>query len=728
MQTSNTYSKTNRLLLVLLVSTAIVSCNNNSTMAIKEAYAWPQNIQAPIAEKKVKELVAHGDTRLDPYYWMNDFFKKGPDSTKVVEYLKAENKYYDTMMAGTKDFQEKLYEEMKGRIKDKDESVTYFKNGYYYYTKTIEGKDYYVSCRKKGSLNAPEEVLLDVNKMAEGYSYYRIGGSAVSPDNKLLAYSVDTVSRNEFTIYVKNLETGELYKDAIARTQGGAVWAADNKTFFYTSKNPVTLLSEKIKRHVLGTAEAADVVVYHEKDPTNYIGVNKTKSDKYITVYSGGTLSSEMWFIPADQPTAAFKSFQPRMKDVLYEIDHANDKFYVRTNKDARNFKIVTTPENKTDTTAWTEMIAHSDSVLIEGIEVFKNFVVVSERRKGLTQLHILNTQNNQEHFIDFGEASYAAYSLGTPEYNTDTMRYYYTSLTTPASEYDYNMVSKEKKLLKQQEVVGGYDASQYVTERLYAKADDGTTIPISIIYKKGFKKDGSMPLLLYGYGSYGASMDASFSTVRLSLLDRGFAYAIAHIRGGQEMGRYWYEDGKMMKKKNTFTDFINCAEFLIANNFTSKQHMYTMGGSAGGLLMGAVVNMRPDLWNAVVAQVPFVDVVTTMSDPTIPLTTNEYDEWGNPANKESYDYMKSYSPYDNVSKQAYPNMLITTGLHDSQVQYFEPAKWVARLREMKTDSNHILLYTNMEAGHGGASGRFKSLRDRAREYAFLFALEGIKK
>lgn len=711
----------------LVIFPGIFSCNNQSSMSKREAYAWPQNIAAPVAEKKAKELTAHGDTRLDPYYWMNDFFKKGPDSTKVVEYLNAENKYYDTMMAGTKDLQEKLYNEMKGRIKEKDESVPYFKNGYYYYTRTVEGKDYYVSCRKKGNMSAPEEVLLDVNKMAEGYKYFRVGGTSVSPDNKLLAYGVDTVSRNEYTIYVKNLETGEIYKDAISRTQSDPTWAADNKTIFYTSKNPVTLLSEKIKRHLLGTDAATDAVVYEEKDPTNYIGVGKTKSDKYITIYTGGTLSSEIRFIPADQPTAAFKVFQPRMKEVLYSVEHANDKFYIRTNKNARNFKIMTSPEDKTDTSAWVEMIPHNDSVLISGIEVFKNFVVVSERRRGLTQLHIINNQNKQEHFIDFGEATYAAYSLETPEYNTDTMRYYYTSLTTPASEYDYNMITKEKKLLKQQEVVGGYDGSQYVTERLYAKATDGTTIPISVVYKKGFKKDGSMPLLLYGYGSYGASMDASFSSTRLSLLDRGFAYALAHIRGGQEMGRYWYEDGKMMKKKNTFTDFINCAEFLLANKYTSKEHLYTMGGSAGGLLMGAVVNMRPDLWKGVVAQVPFVDVLTTMSDPTIPLTTNEYDEWGNPANKESYDYMKSYSPYDNVKKQAYPNMLITTGLHDSQVQYFEPAKWVARLRELKTDSNHLLLHTDMEAGHGGASGRFKALRDRAREYAFFFALEGIK-
>ena len=709
----------------MLVFTSIVSCNNKSTMTKKE-YQWPQNVAAPIADKKPKELTAHGDIRQDPYYWMNDFFKKGPDSSNVVKYLEAENKYYDTMMSGTKDLQEKLYTEMKGRIKEKDESVPYFKNGYYYYTRTVDGKDYYVSCRKKGSMTAAEEVLLDVNAMAEGHTYFSVGGTSVSPDNKLLAYGVDTVSRREYVLHVKNLETGEIYKDAIPRTASDPTWAADNKTFFYTSKNPVTLLSEKIKRHVLGTDAATDAVVYEEKDPTNYIWVTKTKSDKYIIIGSQATLSAEQRYLPADQPMAAFKVFQPRMKEVLYDVEHANNLFYIRTNDKARNFKVMTCTEEKTDSSNWKEMIAHRDSVLVEGIDVFKGHVAVSERKNGLTQIHIINTVNRQEHYLDFGEPSYMAYQSGTPEYNTDTVRYTYTSLTTPSSVYDYNMNTKEKKLLKQQEVVGGYNAGDYITERLYAKATDGTTIPISIVYKKGFKKDGTMPLVLYGYGSYGASMDASFSSGRLSMLDRGFAWAIAHIRGGQEMGRYWYEDGKMMKKKNTFTDFINCAEFLIAAKYTTREHLYTMGGSAGGLLMGAVVNMRPDLWHGVVAQVPFVDVLTTMSDASIPLTTNEYDEWGNPANKESYDYMKSYSPYDNVTKQAYPNMLITTGLHDSQVQYFEPAKWVARLREMKTDSNHLLLYTNMEAGHGGASGRFKALRDRAREFAFFLALEGI--
>ena len=714
-------------IITAIIAAFISSCNNQTQEMKRTAYHWPDSITAPICEKKPKELIAHGDTRIDNYYWLNDYFKKGPDSTKVVDYLTAENKYYDTMMAGTKTLQQKLYTEMKARIKEKDESVPVFKNNYYYYSRVEEGKDYFVYCRKKGTLDAKEEVLLDVNKMAEGHNYFSATGFSISMDNKLLAYGIDTLSRRQYNIFIKNLETGEVYKDMVTNTEGEAVWANDNKTFFYTAKNLVTLLSEKIKKHVLGTSAATDKTVYEEKDPSNYIGVGKTKSDKFILIGSSATLSSEYRFINADTPDDAFKIFQPRMKEVLYDVDNANDKFYIRTNLNAKNFKIVTCAEDKTASSNWNEMIAHNDSILIQGIDVFKNFVAVSERKNGLTQVHIINTQNNASHYLAFDEPAYTANLAYTPDYNSDIVRFNYTSLTTPSSVFDYNMGTKEKKLMKQQEVVGGYTVGDYVTERLFATAKDGTKIPISVVYKKGFKKDGTAPLHLYGYGSYGASMDASFSAARLSLLNRGFAFAIAHIRGGQEMGRYWYEDGKMMKKINTFTDFIDCADFLIAQNYTTKEHLYTSGGSAGGLLMGAVVNMRPDLWHGVIAGVPFVDVITTMSDPTIPLTTNEYDEWGNPtASKENYDYMKLYSPYDNVEKKAYPNMLVTTGLHDSQVQYFEPAKWVAKLRVMKTDNNKLLLFTNMEAGHGGASGRFKALIDRAREFAFFLSLEGI--
>lgn len=717
--------KKRTILSLALIALVVISCNHKINMQ-QTTYTWPSNIAAPVCEIKPTLLTAHGDVRTDNYYWLNDYFKKGPYSTKVIDYLEAENKYYDTMMSGTKVLQEKLYTEMKARIKEKDESVPSFKHGYFYYTRQVEGKDYFVYCRKKGTLDAVEEVLLDVNAMAEGHNYFSARGFSISMNNKLMAYGIDMLSRRQYTIHIKNLETGEIYTDAVTDTEGDPVWANDNKTIFYTAKNPVTLLSEKIKKHTLGTDATSDKLVYEEKDPSNYIGVDKTKSDKYILITSEATLSSEVKWIDANKPEDAFAVFQPRIKEVLYDVDHANDKFYIRTNLHAKNFKVVTCAEDKKDTTNWKDLVPHNDSILIQGFELFKNFLAVSERKNGLTQLHIINLQNNDSHYLAFDEPAYTASIGANADYNTDVLRFNYTSLTTSNSVYDYNMISKEKKLMKQQEVLDDFKVSDYVTERMFATAKDGTKVPISIVYKKGFNKDGNAPLLLYAYGSYGNSTDAAFSSVRLSLLNRGFAFAIAHIRGGEEMGRYWYEDGKMMKKKNTFTDFIDCAEYLVANKYTSTKHLYINGGSAGGLLMGAVVNMCPDLWNGVIAAVPFVDVVTTMSDPTIPLTTNEYDEWGNPANKESYDYMKSYSPYDNVEKRVYPNMLVTTGLHDSQVQYFEPTKWVAKLRTMKTDSNKLFLYINMDAGHGGASGRFKPLNDKAREYAFFLALEGI--
>ncbi|GGM91861.1 oligopeptidase B [Dyadobacter beijingensis] len=668
----------------------------------------------------------HGDHRNDEYYWMADFFREGPDSDKVVEYLKAENAYTDTMMAGTAKFQESLFAEMKGRIKEKDESVPVFSNGYWYYTRSEEGEQYFKYCRKKGTLEAKEEILLDVDKMAEGHSYYSAAGFNVSPDNKLLAYGVDTVSRRQYTLYVKNLETGEHYADKIYPTSGGSEWGNDNKTLFYTATNPKTLLSEKIKRHTLGADAKKDVVVYNEKDKSNYIGVGKTKSEKYIVIASSATMSSEYLILDADKPEGKFEVFQPRMKDVLYDVDHQGDKFLIVTNKDALNFRLMETPVNKTGVENWKEVIPNRADVLLEGIDVFKDYLVITERKNGLLQLRIRNINSNAEHYVDFGEPAYTAYAGSNPEYNSANLRYIYTSLTTPSSVYDYDMDSRAKELKKRQEVVGGYNPEEYVTERLYATVRDGVKVPISVVYKKGTPKSADTPLLLYAYGSYGNSMDAAFSSTRLSLLNRGFIYALAHIRGGQEMGRQWYEDGKMFKKKNTFNDFIDCAEHLIKENYTSKAHLFAEGGSAGGLLMGAISNLRPDLWRGIIADVPFVDVVTTMLDESIPLTTNEFDEWGNPKNKDSYDYMKSYSPYDNVEKKAYPNMLVTTGLHDSQVQYFEPAKWVARLRTHKTDNNVLLLKTNMEAGHGGASGRFDYLKEIALQFAFMFALEGI--
>ncbi len=688
---------------------------------------WPANIIPPVCAIKPFALEAFGDVRTDNYYWLNDFFKKGPDSEQTIEYIKAENAYYDTMMAGTLPLQEKLYTEMKARIQEKDESVPYFKKGYFYYSRQIEGKDYYIFCRKKGRLDAAEEVLLDVNAMAEGHNYYAATGFALSMDNNLLAYGVDTLSRREYTIYIKNLETGEILQDAIANTEGDPVWANDNRTIFYTAKNQVTLLSEKIKKHQLDTPSGDDIIVYEEKEAENYIGVSKTKSDQFILITSQATLSSEIKWIDANKPNDEFAIFQPRIKEVLYEVDHANDQFYIRTNLAAKNFKIVTCPQDKKDLNNWVDMVLHRDDTLVQRFELFRNYLVVGERKEGLTQIHLIQLHNNTSHYLVFSEPAYTASIGNNPNYDTEILRFNYTSLITPASVYDYNMAQQEKVLMKQQIVLGDFNTSDYTSERFFITATDGTKVPVSVVYKNGFIKDGNAPLLLYSYGSYGISSEAAFSSVRLSLLNRGFAFAIAHIRGGQEMGRHWYEDGKMLKKKNSFTDFIDCAEYLVANKYTSSKHLYINGGSAGGLLMGAVVNMRPDLWNGVIAAVPFVDVVTTMSDASIPLTTNEYDEWGNPADKESYYYMKSYSPYDNVESKAYPNMLITTGLHDSQVQYFEPAKWVAKLRALKTADNKIFLFTNMEAGHGGASGRFKPLKDKAREYAYLFTLEGIK-
>ncbi|MCU0334671.1 MAG: S9 family peptidase [Chitinophagaceae bacterium] len=710
-------------LLLLIMSYA---CRQQATDK-GATYQWPA-VAAPVADQQPHTRILHGDTVADPYYWMIDYFKKGPDSSKVIAYLEAENAYLDTMMAGTRQLQEQLFVEMKARIKEKDESVPTFKNGYFYYSRTEEGKQYFKYCRRKGNMSAPEEVLLDVDAMAEGLAYFSVSGMNVSDDNKLLAYGVDKLSRRQYTLQVKNLETGAVLPDEIAGTSGDPVWAADNRTIFYTSNNATTLLSEKIKRHTLGTPASADVAVYEEQDKSNYIGVGRSKNGKHLFIVSQATLSSEWRLLDAAQPTGVFKVFQPRIKNVLYDVIAMEDRFLVRTNKDAQNFRLMECPLDKTAVTDWKELIAHRSDVLLEGIDEFKDFMVLSERKDGLLQLRIRKLADASDHYIDFGEPAYTAYAAYNPEYSSTTMRYAYTSLTTPNSTYEYDMNSRSKKLLKQQEVLGSFKPADYTTERLYATAADGTRVPISLVYKKGFEKNGSHPLLLYGYGSYGASMDASFSSSRLSMLDRGFVFAIAHIRGGQEMGRQWYEDGKLMKKKNSFTDFISCGEYLIKEGYTSKGHLYAQGGSAGGLLMGAVANMAPQLWNGIVAQVPFVDVINTMLDESIPLTTNEFDEWGNPVNKEAYDYMKSYSPYENVEAKEYPNMLVTTGLHDSQVQYFEPAKWVARLRAVKKGNQVLLLKTDMAYGHGGASGRFDYLKDIALVYAFIFSLEGINR
>ena len=705
---------------LILIFAVLTACTIKSN---KMPYYWP-DATAPIAEKKEHVRTIHGDSVNDPYYWMYDFFGKGPDSQKVVDYLESENAYLKSKMAKTESFQSELFEEMKSRIKEKDESVPYLKNGYFYYTRTEDKQQYYKFCRRKGSMKAPEEVLLDVDSMAIGKEYFAVTGIEISEDNKLLAYGVDEVSRRQYTIHIKNLETGKLLSDKIKNTEGDPVWANDNKTLFYTAKHPVTLLSERIYRHTLGTEAAKDVLVYKEEDNSNYIGVYKSKNGKWIWIYSAATLSSELRLLDAGKPKSDFKIFQPRITDVLYEVAALDDRFIIRTNENAVNFKLMECSIGATDKANWKEYQAHDAKVLIENMSEFKNHLVLEQRRNGLTELKIKNLRTGEEHRIDFDEATYNAGIGQNEEFASNTLRFKYTSMLTPSSVYDYEMDTRERTLKKQQEVLGGYDKSQYVSERLYATARDGVKIPISIVYKKGLKKDGQAPLLEYAYGSYGLSMDASFSSTRLSLLDRGFAYAIVHIRGGQEMGRQWYLDGKLMKKMNTFTDFVDCGKYLIDQNYTSAAHLYGNGGSAGGLLMGVVANLAPSQYHGIIADVPFVDVINTMLDENIPLTTNEYDEWGNPNEKAAYDYMKSYSPYENIEAKAYPNMLVTTGLHDSQVQYFEPAKWVAKLRQIKTDDNVLLLKTNMEFGHGGASGRFDYLKDIALRYAFLMALE----
>lgn len=676
---------------------------------------------APVAKKIAKELSIHGDTRIDNYYWMNQ--REDPE---VIAHLEAENAYTKAQMAHTEDLQAELYDEIVGRIRQTDMSVPYKRNGYYYYTRYEEGKEYPVYCRKKGDLEAEEEVMLNVNEMAEGFAYYSVGGVSVSHDNKLVAYGVDTVSRRQYTIHFKNLETGEILGDAILNTTGYAPWAADNKTVFYTRKDEVTLRPDKVYRHKLGDNPAEDPVIFHEEDETFRTMAMLSKSMEYIMIGSFSTLSSEYRLLRADDPQGEFTLFSPREADLEYYVSHYKDKFYIRTNFEAKNFRLMETPANKTARANWTEVIPQMKDVLLEDFEVFNTYLALQERSNGLTEIRIMSHDGTKDFYIKFEEQAYTVYLSTNLDFDTDLLRYGYTSMTIPNSIYDYNMKTGEAELLKRQEVVGGYDPSEYYAERLFATAPDGVKVPISLVYKKGLERNGDNPLILYGYGSYGSSMDPYFSSVRLSLLDRGFVYAIAHIRGGEEMGRQWYEDGKLLKKKNTFTDFISCGEFLVEENFTSSGKMFAMGGSAGGLLVGAVVNMRPELFKGVIAAVPFVDVVTTMLDESIPLTTGEYDEWGNPNDKKYYDYMLSYSPYDNVEAKDYPAMLVTTGLHDSQVQYWEPAKWVAKLREVKTDDHLLIFQINMDYGHGGASGRFQRYKEVALEYAFMIDQAGL--
>lgn len=677
---------------------------------------------APIAKKVKKELVKHNDIRVDDYYWMND-----REDSEVIAHLERENAYYEKLTAHTKDFQNVLFEEMKGRIKEDDSSVPYKKNGYWYVTRYEKGKEYPIYSRHKDALDTPEEIMFDCNEMAEGHEFFNLGGIAISPDNKLAAFGIDTVSRRQYTIQIKNLETGEIYTDKIENTTGGSVWANDTKTLFYSKKDPVTLRSDKIYRHTFGSDAEDDHMVYHEEDETFGTFVYRTKSHKYLVIGSYSTLTSEFRILNADTPMGDFKVFSPRERGLEYSIAHYGDSFYILTNKDkARNFKLMKVGETQTASEYWEEFIPHREEVLLEDIDIFKDYYVLSERVNGLNKLKITRWDKTDSYYLPFESETYTAYVSANPEFDTEILRYGYNGMTTPSSVIDFNMRTKDKVVKKEQEVLGGkFKKENYRSERIWATARDGVKVPMSIVYHKDTEINKHTPVLQYAYGSYGSTIDPYFSTVRLSLLDRGFVYAISHIRGGQYLGRQWYDDGKLLKKMNTFTDFVDCSKHLIENNITSPDHLYAMGGSAGGLLIGAVVNMAPELYNGVIAAVPFVDVVTTMLDDSIPLTTGEYDEWGNPNEKKYYDYMKSYSPYDNVAAQEYPNILATTGLHDSQVQYFEPAKWVAKLRELKTDDNLLLFNINMEAGHGGASGRFESLREVAKEYAFILDLEG---
>lgn len=705
---------TSAILTFMSVGIAAAGCNGDGG----ENTDRLSSLEPPQAKVIPEQLKTHGHTRIDNYYWLNQ--RENPE---VIAYLEAENTYTSALMNHTESLQEELFAEIKGRIKQTDLSVPEMRGSHFYYTRTVAGQDYPIYARKKGSLDADEEVLLDVNAMAEGHNFYNAFPSISSNEN-LMAYADDTRGRRIYTIRFKNLITGQQFPETISNTSGNMVWAEDNQTLFYAKRDPETLRSFQIYRHAMGTDPVKDVLIFEEEDEEFSSRVWKTKSKEYIVISSSHTMMDEHRFVDAASPMNSFQLFIKRARGHEHRIDHIGDHFYVLTNLgNAKNFQLMRAPVTQTETDHWEPVIAHRDDVFLEGFELFRDHLVVSERKNGLIEFRV-RPWNGDEHYIEFEDAAYATRVTANPEFDTPILRFSYTSLAAPQAIYDYDMNNRERTLLKQEEVLGGYNAGDYIVERLYAPARDGAAqIPISMIYRKDLAKDGTNPLLLYAYGSYGASMDANFSSTRISLLDRGFIYAIAHIRGGQEMGRGWYEDGKMFNKKNTFTDYIDTAEFLIEKSYTTPDKLFARGGSAGGLLMGAVTNMRPDLFHGVIANVPFVDVVTTMLDESIPLTTFEFDEWGNPADLESYRYMLSYSPYDQLEAKDYPNLLVTTGLHDSQVQYWEPAKWVAKIRSLKTDSNRLLLKTHMDAGHGGGSGRDRRYQELAFEFAFLLDL-----
>jgi oligopeptidase B len=707
-------------LILSLATILIFSCNNKSTTNNMSEFNQP-----PKVKQIPKELKIHGDVRIDEYYWLND--RENPE---VIDYLNKENDYYEQETLHTKNFQKDLFEEIKSRIKKDDSSVPYKFNGYWYITRYEKGKDYPIYTRKKESLDSKEELLFDCNIMAKDHSYFRLVGLSVSPNNQYVSYGVDTTGRRQYKLLIKDLKSNKVLKEKVWNTTGGSTWANDNKTLFYVLKDETTLRSEAVYKHRLNTSSEIDELVYEEKDETFGVGVYKTKSQKYIVISSYSTLTSEHKILNADKPDGTFKVFQPRIRGLEYSISHFEDSFYIVSNSDkAQNFKLSKTSEKNTEINNWIDVIPHRENVLLEGIDIFKDFLVISERENGLNKIKISKWDKSSSYYLPFNSETYTAYTTTNIDFKTSKLRYSYQSLTTPSSVIEFDMLTKEKKILKEQKVLSvSFKKENYISKRLWATASDGTKIPISLVYHKDTKISSSTPLLQYAYGSYGSTIDPYFSTVRLSLLDRGFIYAIAHIRGGEYMGRQWYENGKLLKKKNSFSDFIDSSKFLIENNYTSPKHLYAMGGSAGGLLMGAVINMAPDIYNGVVAQVPFVDVVTTMLDEDIPLTTGEYDEWGNPNDKDYYEYMLSYSPYDNIKNKKYPNLLVTTGLYDSQVQYWEPAKWVARLRNLSNNTSKLYLNTNMDAGHGGSSGRFESLKEIASVYAFIFDLESINK
>ena len=689
-------------------------------MTTRSSHSSPLIPTPPRAKRIPHRLEHHGHVRTDEYYWLRD--RENPE---VLAYLQAENEYAATLRSHTGQLEQTLFEEIRGRIQPTDLSVPFRLGDFWYYTRYEEGKEYALYCRKEKSLANPELIMVDGNELARGHDYFSLGNWTVSFGQDILAYAIDTQGRRIYTIGFKNLTTGETIDECISSVTGNMEWGNDNRTLFYSRQDPATLRSNQIFRHRLGTNPKLDTLVYEETDETFSVSIEKTKSKRYLLIGSHQSITNEYRYMNADNPDSDFQIFQARKRGHEYDVDHLGHHFWIRTNDEAKNFRLMRTETKTTSATHWEEVIPHRVEVFLEGFELFENFLVLEERRQGLIHLRMLRTEDGSEHDLNFGEPAYLAALGDNLEADTHYLRFGYTSMTTPMTIYDYHMETREKILLKQEPVLGDFHISHYQTERLFAPASDGISIPISLVYRKGFTPNGTHPLLLYGYGSYGASMDASFSSPRLSLLDRGFVYALAHIRGGEELGRHWYEGGKLLYKKNTFTDFIACAEYLIQQGYAAPQKLFALGGSAGGLLMGAIMNMRPDLFHGVVAQVPFVDVVTTMLDPNIPLTTGEYDEWGDPNQKQYYEYMLSYSPYDNLQPKSYPHLLVTSGLHDSQVQFWEPTKWVAKLRALKTDNQRLLLRTNMDAGHSGASGRFKRYEETAMIYAFLLDLAG---